>query len=571
MNDARKARSAFDAGLASWTASATGEALRRFGEATELDADMCDAWFARFALGDRHRSVSSQIVATGARYDQEFRRVGFDPATFGARVDLDELVSYTFHSLADAWLIEACLLTAEARPKQAVVLMESVASPPTPWLYAAGLAYLSAQRWDKALSAFSPVTRGDDAALAEAAQLQAGIALGGLGLFHEAASRLDAATDSSIHAIGVRARFYRALVSRREGDEVDAQRRLQSAFAADSSLPMIVEAMNDASYGFLVQTPEDLASRTDPWDPSTSRHASDLDANLQKDRTDELESALAELDGQIGMSGVKSQVRAMVAQMRANKLREARGYEVRQRPRHLVFQGPPGTGKTTVARLMGRIFFALGALSSRTVVETDRADFVGAHLGSTAIKANATIDRALDGVLFIDEAYALSNGGGIEGGDAFGREAVSTLLARMENDRDRLVVIIAGYKDEIDSFLVTNPGLDSRFATRVDFESYSAGELAEICRSVGDENLCPLTPEALEVFAERVSRVDPVLLDRLGNARFARECVFAASDLRDLRIGSLDERSLSALPDEALLAIEADDVAAAIDSRLASL
>ena len=142
--------------------------------------------------------------------------------------------------------------------------------------------------------------------------------------------------------------------------------------------------------------------------------------------------------------------------------------------RHFVFAGPPGTGKTTVARILGRIFAALGLLARPDVVEAQRADLVGQHLGATAIKTNELVDRALGGVLFIDEAYGLVNPG-YAGGDAFGAEAVQTLLKRAEDDRDRLVIILAGYEREMDAFLATNPGLASRFNQRVRFPSYSPG------------------------------------------------------------------------------------------------
>ena len=159
--------------------------------------------------------------------------------------------------------------------------------------------------------------------------------------------------------------------------------------------------------------------------------------------TPTLESAIAELDELVGLEPVKQQVRAIAAQLRVAKLRDRQGLTSQPPARHFVFTGPPGTGKTTVARILGRIFAALGLLVRPEVVEAHRPDLIGEHLGSTAIKTNRLVDSALGGVLFIDEAYALHNEG-YSGGDAFGAEAVQTLLKRAEDDRDRLVIVLGG-------------------------------------------------------------------------------------------------------------------------------
>ena len=164
----------------------------------------------------------------------------------------------------------------------------------------------------------------------------------------------------------------------------------------------------------------------------------------------------------------------IAAQLRVARLRERQGLASQPPVRHFVFTGPPGTGKTTVARILGRIFTALGLLVRPEVIEAHRADLVGEHLGSTAIKTGKLIDSALGGVLFIDEAYSLYNMG-YSGGDAYGSEAVATLLKRAEDDRERLVIVLAGYPADMDRFLRSNPGLASRFSVRIGFPSYSSG------------------------------------------------------------------------------------------------
>ena len=201
--------------------------------------------------------------------------------------------------------------------------------------------------------------------------------------------------------------------------------------------------------------------------------------------TPTVEAALAELDVLIGLEPVKQQVRAIAAQLRVAKMRSLHGLTSQPPARHFVFTGPPGTGKTTVSRILGRIFAAHGLLVRPEVVEAHRADLVGEHLGSTAIKTNKLIDSAMGGVLFIDEAYSLNNVG-YDGGDAFGAEAVQTLLKRAEDDRDRLVIVLAGYPDDMDRFLRSNPGLASRFSTRVTFPSYQPDELVQIADRLAD-------------------------------------------------------------------------------------
>jgi SpoVK/Ycf46/Vps4 family AAA+-type ATPase len=262
--------------------------------------------------------------------------------------------------------------------------------------------------------------------------------------------------------------------------------------------------------------------------------------------TPTVEGAIAELDELVGLEPVKAQVRAIAAQLRVARLRDTHGLTSQPPARHFVFTGPPGTGKTTVARILGRIFAALGLLVRPEVVEAHRADLVGEHLGSTAIKTGRLIDSAMGGVLFIDEAYSLHNDG-YSGGDAFGSEAVQTLLKRAEDDRDRLVIVLAGYPDDMDRFLRSNPGLASRFSTRVTFPSYRPGDLVQIARLLAEQAGDTFDPQAIEVLKEIFEHACAMgRIDELGNGRFARSLFERACACRDVRVVRLGEQATAA-------------------------
>jgi SpoVK/Ycf46/Vps4 family AAA+-type ATPase len=191
-----------------------------------------------------------------------------------------------------------------------------------------------------------------------------------------------------------------------------------------------------------------------------------------------LESVMNKINELVGMKNIKKEINTLVNLIKIRKAREERGLPVSKTSLHAVFYGPPGTGKTTIARLLGKVYKAMGLLTKGHIIETDRAGLVAGYVGQTAIQVNEVVEKALDGILFIDEAYALKPRGG--SGNDFGQEAIETILKRMEDQRERLVVIVAGYPDEMKEFIESNPGLKSRFSRYFYFKDYKPEELIKI-------------------------------------------------------------------------------------------
>ncbi|OKH54136.1 AAA family ATPase [Calothrix sp. HK-06] len=232
-----------------------------------------------------------------------------------------------------------------------------------------------------------------------------------------------------------------------------------------------------------------------------------------------LEAISNRLNHLVGMQNVKNEVNTLINFLKVQKLREEKGLNKISVTLHSVFCGPPGTGKTTVARLMGEIYRELGILSKGHLIETDRSGMVAGYIGQTATKVNNLIESALDGVLFIDEAYALKSQGS---GNDFGQEAIDTLLKRIEDYRDRLVVIVAGYTDEMSIFINSNPGLQSRFNKYFYFDDYKPQELLSIFEEICQKNHFNLNEASREVLLSRFNDLYTKKDKNFGNGRLVR-------------------------------------------------
>ncbi|MFT7646284.1 MAG: stage V sporulation protein K [Candidatus Poriferisodalaceae bacterium] len=248
-----------------------------------------------------------------------------------------------------------------------------------------------------------------------------------------------------------------------------------------------------------------------------------------------LEEIQAELDSLVGLDAVKDQIRAQLAFMQIQRQRDSHGMAAVSRSQHLVFLGNPGTGKTTVARLLAEMYRAIGLLNKGNMVEVDRASLVGQYVGHTTGRTNRAVKRALGGILFIDEAYSLTREG-LLGSNDFGSEAIETLLKRMEDHRDNLIVIAAGYPRLMRNFLDSNPGLRSRFAREITFPDYSTNELIAITKKLAhdaDYELGPGADAVLGLVFDQAPRSEG-----FGNARFARNLFEQAANQQALRLAA---------------------------------
>jgi stage V sporulation protein K len=263
-------------------------------------------------------------------------------------------------------------------------------------------------------------------------------------------------------------------------------------------------------------------------------------------------SAIARLEAMVGLGNVKREMRALIERLRVEAARREAGLPVSPISLHMVFAGPPGVGKTVVARLYGQVLRDLGVLEGGHLVETDRAGMVAGYVGQTAIKTRQRIEAATDGILFIDEAYTLASRPGGEP-DQFGLEAIDTLMKEMEDRRERLVVIVAGYAEQMEQFLRSNPGLPSRFTKTILFPAYTSEELVHIARGMAESEglrFAADSDEMLVDFFERArTRAD------FGNARTARTLLERAREAQALRIAPL-----LGTPNADLVTVTADDL-----------
>jgi type VII secretion ATPase EccA len=601
MAGTRDAQRYFDAGVLSLGIPIDGLETGRdeqyaalaFRHATECDPDMCDAWLGRAVAGETTSEVIYHLYRTSASLLREQRRLGLPARALSGRFQTGLYLDYALADVTEVGLAYAANMidgkdydeaesALDELDRQRAAMPDGDATSSEICAYIRGVLHFRTQRWPDVLTALANSSSFSDEYIAAGANLMVGSACAQLGLFSEGIRRLEQASEGPVPAARRAAEFCKGLTLREMGNETEARAIFERIYSEEPGFEANAAALHDPKYRLIITTNEMIESRSDRWDPSTAHGAEELLGDTLADRGNEyLRKAQQELDRQIGLADVKLQVSKLRSAATLAKVRTGKGLSTAARSLHLAFTGPPGTGKTTIARVVAQIYCGLGLLKTPTVIEAKRQDFVGQHLGSTAIKTTALIDSAMDGVLFIDEAYALIQTG-LSGGDAFGREAVDTLLARMESDRDRLVVIIAGYDAEIDRFLASNEGLASRFTKRIRFGSYTPAELGDIGRLIARTRDSELTETAYEALVsvctalyERQS-VDPTgklrrNIDLAGNGRFVRNVIEAAEEEREFRLSEDYGADVEGLDEQELMRIDLADMKSALDSVAGAL
>lgn len=546
--------------------------LDLFTEITNYDETACDAWVGRIRCGDTDRVTLFRAWYSRRNFGQLSGAAQISMSTLNARVPIGGLYGDITYPITSPLAVTMGFASSEAAQGNFADALEAIDASAVAgsehlvsWLKA--VIYGAAERWTDVIDEVKGAGKWPDKFLTGAASVAHGVAAAHLGLFTEAERRLTEANDSPAGEACARSiAWFLAMARRSQGNE-DAAVALLEWLQTTHPDAKVARALKDPSYRLKTTTAEQIASRSDPWDPGSV-----VTDNSGRDRL--LVEAQAELERQIGLSRVKAQIERYRAATLMARVRAAKGMKVAQPSKHMIFTGPPGTGKTTIARVVANILAGLGVIAEPKLVETSRKDFVAEYEGQSAVKTAKAIDQALGGVLFIDEAYALvqERDGRT---DPFGQEAMDTLLARMENDRDRLVVIIAGYSSDIDRLLETNEGLRSRFATRIEFDTYSPDELLEIAKVIATDNDSTLSGEATAEFLEAAKVLHDMnlrgrpALDIAGNGRYARQLVEAAEQYRDMRLAQgLD---IEALDVDRLQEINGADMAEAIASVHAHL
>ncbi|OMC13523.1 type VII secretion AAA-ATPase EccA [Mycobacterium sp. SP-6446] len=524
----------------------TAKARKVFNIATEDDPQSADGWLGRVAAGDRSLTTLANLAGHAAALGDDLRSLGMAPHQLSAAFEI-EYVRFTIADEQGARVAYAAALIDEREFDRANEILLRLPTVPSV-RYVRAVLGSRTRRWPDVLASLEGCAIWEDRLLSTAASLMEAWAAAGLGLDERAVAAALVAESSPTPEVVRDALFCRALVARSGGDEDTARALLTDISVRWPDFQRSRMALSDPTFGVEVTDQATIDSRTAFWDPASAvtpeqRVAADT-ASAAKARLAEAEAAMAAM---VGMESVKTRINAIKADSIVRVLRTRKGLPTPAISRHILMIGPPGVGKTQSARAIANIFCGLGLLPRPDVYETNRDKLVGRHLGDAESNTRELLEQAMGATVLIDEFGDLIQEG-YSSGDAFGQAIIGSLVPHMENHRDQTVVIAAGYPMACQRVLAVNPGLRSRFATTIEFHSYTPDELIAIAEKqaaeAGDTLVAGAAHAVLRAPLERfydtktsTAAGDVVRgIDTLGNARFARTIIEGAQLHRAQRL-----------------------------------
>ena len=585
MTSPTEQRRAFDAAMDSYRCGDRATALDIFTRITADNPGMSDAWLGRMACGDLDVATLAAAHENSRALYRETRRIGLKDGDLHASALAPLYTTLPVWSRATLALAYASALIRAGQYEPAAQLLDDPAvhedTQAAQWRqFITATLYYHTRRWPDLLTAtaVSPPAEATYVLdpVSEAVTALAAAAAASLGQFQAALSRADKVNATNPY-VAADVALTRGWCLRELGEHDDALAAFRAAAVDGQLLPAAQQAIEDSSYRLVVTDPETIATRTDRWDPSTETSRAQRDAAaLAAEQKEVLAQAKHRLDELIGLEGPKEQIAVWRTEIQIDQLMATQGQDTSATgENHMVLEGPPGTAKTTFARIVAEILFGLGKIQRPDVMEVTEEDLVVGYVSQTAQRMKEVCEQALGGVLFIDEAYRLVPE---TEGHSFGKDAINTLLKYMEDFRDQLVVIVAGYPKEMRRFLAANPGLASRFNFTLSFTSYTPEEIVAIGRHVAGKERIAIAEDAWPLLHAEASRLRSTptdagtALDIAGNGRYARKVVVACKRERARRLSSNTPDELAALAesDPTVLVVNTDDMSRALASSLST-
>jgi len=575
-------RRAFDLALARFQNRDMAAARDEFKRITEVAPAMSDAWLGRLAAGDHSLPALAGAHENSRALYRETKRLGIGDGELQALVPSPLWLNIQVWNRASIALAYASRLIAAGQYDQGLAVLNEPALADDPWpqmwrQFLMATLYHRTERWPDLIAATEScpprtATYVHDETLAATQTLRA-MASARLALYQQALDIIKDIRQPTNPDVAANMALTKGWCLRAIGDEAAAAEVFNTAVVDGQLIWEARDALAHADYQLVTTDAETIATRTNRWDPQTetSREVRAA-AELGAERELRLKAAQETIDSLIGLEDAKEQIAVWRTEIQIEQLLAEQGESIgSSNENHMVFLGPPGTAKTTFARVVGEVLFGLGKIRRPDVKEVTEEDIVVGYVSQTAAKMKEVCEEARGGVLFIDEAYRLVP---TTEGHSFGKDAINTLLKYMEDFREDLVVIVAGYPKEMQDFLRANAGLASRFHFSLTFASYSPDEIVAIGQHIAANEGLAVAAGAWDLLRTRASelRAQPyesgTMLDLAGNGRYARKVVVACKRERARRLhrAAPNPVELQQLvrTDPDVLKVTADDMRAAL-------